>query len=57
MNELDHLGQWEEFLWLQGLHPGLELGDGIFLVCMSEDIKQYNHENDPNHTSRALGCL
>ncbi len=57
MNELDHLGQWEEFLWLQGLHPELELGDGIFLVCMSEDIKQYNYENDPNHTSRALGCL
>jgi hypothetical protein len=57
MTELDHLGQWEEFLWLQGIPVDPEIGNVIFLVCMSEDIKQYNYENDPNHTSRTLGCF
>jgi hypothetical protein len=57
MNELDHLGQWEQFLWLQGIPVDPEIGNVIFLVCMSEDIKQYNYENDPNHTSRALGSV
>jgi hypothetical protein len=57
MNELDHLAQWEQFLWVQGIPMGPEIGNTIFLVCMSEDIKHYDYEDDPNHTSRALGSI
>jgi hypothetical protein len=57
MNELDYLSQWEEFLWLQGIPMGPEIGNTIFLVCMSEDIKYYNYEDDPNNTTGTLGCL
>jgi hypothetical protein len=57
MSELDHLAQWEQFLWLQGIHPEPEIGNAIFLVCMSEDIKHYNYEDDPSNTSRALGSI
>jgi hypothetical protein len=57
MSELDHLAQWEQFLWLQGLDPGPEIGNAISLVCMSEDIKHYNYEDDPSNTSRALGSI
>jgi len=57
MNELDHLAQWEHFLWVQGIPMEPEIGNGIFLVCMNEDIKHYNHEDDPNYTSRALGGI
>jgi len=57
MNELDHLAQWEQFLWVQGIPMGPEIGNAIFLVCMMEDIKHYNHEDDPSNTSRALGSI
>jgi hypothetical protein len=57
MSDLDHLGQWEHYLWLQGMDPGPEIGNAIFLVCMSEDIKHYNYEDDPSNTSRAMGCF
>jgi hypothetical protein len=57
MNELDHLAQWEQFLWVQGIPMDPEIGNTIFLVCMSEDIKYYDYEDDPNHTSRALGSI
>jgi hypothetical protein len=57
MSELDHLGQWGQFLWLQGIDPGPEIGNAISLVCMSEDIKHYNYEDDPSNTSRAMGCF
>jgi hypothetical protein len=57
MSDLDHLDQWGQFLWLQGIDPGPEMGNTISLVCMSEDIKHYNYEDDPNHTSRALGSI
>jgi hypothetical protein len=57
MNELDYLSQWEEFLWFQGIPMGPEIGNAIFLVCMSEDIKHYNYEDDPNYTSRAMDSL
>jgi hypothetical protein len=57
MSELDHLGQWEQFLWLQGIPMEPEIGDAIFLVCMAEDIKHYDYENDPSNTSRALGSI
>jgi hypothetical protein len=57
MSELEYLGQWEQFLWLQGIPTGPEIGNAIFLVCMSEDIKHYNHEDDSNNTSRALGGI
>jgi hypothetical protein len=57
MSDLDHLDQWEQFLWLQGIPMEPEIGNAIFLVCMVEDIKHYNHEDDPNYTSRALGSI
>jgi hypothetical protein len=57
MSELDHLAQWEHFLWVQGIPMEPEIGNGIFLVCMNEDIKHYNHEDDPNNTPGTLGCL
>ena len=57
MSDLDHLAQWEQFLWLQGIPMDLEIGNAISLVCMSEDIKHYNHEEDPSNTSRALGSI
>jgi hypothetical protein len=57
MTELDYLSQWEEFLWLQGIPTGPEIGNAIFLVCMTEDIKHYNYEDDPNNTTGTLGCL
>jgi hypothetical protein len=57
MNELDHLAQWEQFLWVQGIPIGPEIGNAISLVCMSEDIKHYNYEDDPSNTSRALGSI
>jgi hypothetical protein len=57
MSDLDHLEQWEHYLWLQGLNPEPEIGNAISLVCMSEDIKHYNYEDDPNYTSRALGSI
>ena len=57
MSEMDYLSQWEQSLWLQGIPMEPEIGDAIFLVCMSEDIKHYNHEDDPSNTSRALGSI
>jgi hypothetical protein len=57
MSDLDHLDQWEYYLWFQGLNPGPEIGNAISLVCMSEDIKHYNHEDDPNNTPGTLGSI
>jgi hypothetical protein len=57
MSELDHLGQWEHYLRLQGIPMEPEIRNAIFLVCMSEDIKHYNYEDDPSNTSRAMGCF
>jgi hypothetical protein len=57
MSDLDHLGQWEQFLWLQGIPMDPEMGNAISLVCMSEDIKHYNYEDDPSNTSRAMGSI
>jgi len=56
-SKLDHLECWEWVLWVQGPHPEPEIRDAISLVCMIEEIKQYNYETDPSNTSRAMGGI